>query len=40
MSQAVVPAATPKRLNSFERYLSVWVGACMVVGVCWDGPCP
>jgi ACR3 family arsenite transporter len=24
---------TPKRLNYFERYLSVWVGACMLVGV-------
>ncbi len=24
---------TPKRLNLFERYLSLWVGACMVVGV-------
>jgi arsenite transporter len=23
----------PKRLNYFERYLSVWVGACMIVGV-------
>lgn len=22
-----------KRLNAFERYLSLWVGACMVVGV-------
>lgn len=25
--------ATPKRLNLFERYLSVWVAACMVTGV-------
>ena len=33
MSQTVVQATMPKRLNSFERYLSVWVGACMVVGV-------
>ncbi|HQZ38312.1 MAG TPA: ACR3 family arsenite efflux transporter [Vicinamibacterales bacterium] len=24
---------TPKRLNVFERYLSVWVGLCMVVGI-------
>jgi ACR3 family arsenite transporter len=24
---------TAKRLNYFERYLSVWVGACMMVGV-------
>ena len=26
-------AFSPKRLNVFERYLSVWVGACMVAGV-------
>jgi len=25
--------ATEKRLNYFERYLSIWVGLCMVVGV-------
>jgi ACR3 family arsenite transporter len=25
--------ATPKRLNLFERYLTAWVGLCMVVGV-------
>ena len=25
--------AKPKRLNYFERYLSVWVGVCMLVGV-------
>src|SRR5512134_910803 len=25
--------APPKRLNVFERYLTVWVGLCMVVGV-------
>ena len=24
---------TEKKLNYFERYLSVWVGACMIVGV-------
>src|SRR5512139_3124958 len=24
---------TPKRLNFFERYLSLWVAACMLVGV-------
>ena len=23
-------AAAPKRLNVFERYLTVWVGLCMV----------
>jgi len=34
MAQASVeiPAA-PKRLNYFERYLSLWVGLCMLVGV-------
>ncbi len=26
-------AVTPKKLNYFERYLTVWVGLCMVVGV-------
>ena len=26
-------AAGPKRLGAFERYLSLWVGLCMVVGV-------
>ena len=25
--------AVPKRLNVFERYLSLWVGLCMAVGV-------
>ena len=25
--------STEKKLNPFERYLSIWVGACMVVGV-------
>jgi phosphopantothenoylcysteine decarboxylase/phosphopantothenate--cysteine ligase len=25
--------AVPKRLNCFERYLTLWVAACMVVGV-------
>jgi arsenite transporter len=30
----VVPGQiAPKRLNLFERYLSLWVGLCMVVGV-------
>ncbi len=32
MSQATGDAGT-KRLNVFERYLSLWVAACMVVGV-------
>jgi ACR3 family arsenite transporter len=27
------PEATPKRLNFFERYLTLWVVACMAVGV-------
>ena len=27
------PAAAPKRLAFFERYLTVWVLLCMVVGV-------
>ena len=27
------PVAEPKRLAFFERYLTVWVLACMVVGV-------
>ena len=32
-SSAAAPVAEPKRLNLFERYLSLWVGLCMVVGV-------
>ena len=32
MSQTA-DAAGQKRLNIFERYLSLWVGACMIVGV-------
>jgi arsenite transporter len=27
------PAPPPKRLNLFERYLSLWVGLCMLAGV-------
>ncbi len=27
------PTMAPKRLNAFERYLSVWVGLCMAIGV-------
>lgn len=27
------PTGEPKRLNVFERYLSLWVGLCMVAGV-------
>ncbi|MEX2662351.1 MAG: ACR3 family arsenite efflux transporter [Vicinamibacterales bacterium] len=32
-SAAGAPPAPRKRLNIFERYLSLWVGLCMVVGV-------
>jgi ACR3 family arsenite transporter len=31
MTQNSVP--TPKRLPVFERYLSMWVGLCMLVGI-------
>ncbi len=30
---AVALVSAPKRLAFFERYLTVWVGACMVIGV-------
>ncbi len=30
---AARPLVTQKRLNLFERYLTVWVGLCMVIGV-------
>lgn len=30
---AVAAAAEPKRLNFFERYLTLWVGVCMIIGV-------
>jgi ACR3 family arsenite transporter len=35
MSASAVTSAirTPKRLNVFERYLSLWVGLCMIAGV-------
>jgi len=33
MAQAAISVTAPKRLNPFERYLSVWVAACMVAGV-------
>src|SRR5512144_1222830 len=29
----LVREAPPKRLNFFERYLTLWVAACMAVGV-------
>lgn len=32
-SAATAHPSSPKRLNVFERYLSLWVGLCMVVGV-------
>ena len=32
-SAATTRASSPKRLNVFERYLSLWVGLRMVVGV-------
>jgi ACR3 family arsenite transporter len=40
--QAPVTAAvpTPKRLNVFERYLTVWVAMCMVVGVLLERSLP
>ncbi|HVT44698.1 MAG TPA: arsenical-resistance protein, partial [Thermoanaerobaculia bacterium] len=27
------PRAAPKRMNVFERYLSLWVALCMVAGI-------
>ena len=30
-TQTVAPK--PKQLNAFERYLTVWVALCMVIGV-------
>jgi ACR3 family arsenite transporter len=32
-SQAKIPAEAPKRLAFFERYLTLWVFACMIAGV-------
>jgi ACR3 family arsenite transporter len=40
MTQTAVQTTTPKRLSSFERYLSVWVGACMVAGVLFGKALP
>ena len=41
MAQASVQAPVrPKRLNYFERYLSVWVGLCMLVGVLFGKALP
>jgi ACR3 family arsenite transporter len=33
MKPAIREKASPKRLNVFERYLSLWVGVCMIVGI-------
>ncbi|MBN8730193.1 MAG: ACR3 family arsenite efflux transporter [Acidobacteria bacterium] len=33
ITQSSAPAAPAKRLNLFERYLSLWVGLCMVAGI-------
>jgi len=33
VADALLVNTPPKRLNVFERYLSVWVGLCMVAGV-------
>jgi len=33
ISEQNLPSSEPKRLNVFERYLTVWVLVCMVVGV-------
>ncbi len=32
-SPATTPSLAPKRLKVFERYLSLWVGLCMVAGI-------
>ena len=32
-SGAIAAAGAPKRLNPFERYLSLWVALCMVIGI-------
>ena len=31
--QPISPGSAKKRLNLFERYLSLWVGLCMIAGV-------
>ncbi len=33
IAEAPVPTASSKRLNVFERYLTLWVGLCMVAGL-------
>jgi ACR3 family arsenite transporter len=41
IDSAGLSSDTPKRLNYFERYLTLWVGACMLVGIlcgrAWPG---
>jgi len=33
MTEIAAETTAPKRLDYFARYLSIWVGACMIVGV-------
>ena len=33
MTDTPIPRIAPKRLNFFERYLSLWVFLCMIVGI-------
>ena len=40
ITAAGIPAVEPKRLAFFERYLTVWVLACMVVGVAFGKVLP
>src|SRR3989339_892623 len=40
MSDQSISAPAVKRLNFFERYLSLWVAACMVVGILIGKPLP
>ncbi len=38
--QETAVAATKKRLNLFERYLTLWVGLCMLVGIAFGKVLP
>ncbi|BCX89683.1 arsenite transporter [Methylomarinovum tepidoasis] len=40
MATTVPPPVAKRRLSFFERYLSVWVGLCMVAGVVLGGTFP
>ena len=40
IAQSALPAAEPKRLAFFERYLTLWVLLCMVVGVAFGRVLP